>query len=125
WERRREAYVNGEQDRSTATSYFDELRAAVGDETFERYLNAQGLGLNVASIIPGTAAEYAGLQAGDVVQNYNGQRVFTADQLNALTVAGARGESVSIDVLRDGQTVTVTIPRGPIGIQTGGRRRGR
>ncbi|MEM8983551.1 MAG: PDZ domain-containing protein [Pseudomonadota bacterium] len=123
WDRRRAAYLDGSLQTSRRDGYFEELRAALGDDTFERYLSAQGAGMSVSNIIPGTAAEYSGLQTGDVIQAYNGARVYTSEQLNRLTVAGERGESVTIDVLRDGQTVTLSLPRGPIGVQTGGNRR--
>ena len=123
WEQRREAYLAGELDTATENGYFDELRAAIGDDTFERYMAAVGRGLGISAIIPGTAAEYAGIQTGDIIRSYNGERVFTSAHLNTLTVQGERGESVSIEVVRDGEVVAVTIPRGPIGVETGGRQR--
>ncbi len=125
WEQRRQRYLDGELDQNRTGQYFDELRAELGDVAFERYLDAAGFNrqLGISSIIPGTAADYAGLRAGDVIQRYNGERVYTNRDLTTASVAGERGESVSVEVLRDGQLVTLTLPRGPIGVQTGRARR--
>ncbi|MEM1262634.1 MAG: PDZ domain-containing protein [Pseudomonadota bacterium] len=122
WDLRRNMYLEGTLPTPRRDSYFEELRTVLGDESFERYLSAQGMSMSISSVMPGTAAEYSGLRAGDVIQNYNGTRVYSSGQLNRLTVAGERGEPVTIDVLRDGRTVTLSLPRGPIGIQTGRNR---
>ena len=45
-------------------------------------------------------------------------------ELNSLTLEGTPGESIAVEVRRDGQTVQLVIPRGPLGI-TGGGFRGR
>ena len=66
------------------------------------------------------AAQAAGLQTGDEVIAYAGERVFNISDLNQLILEGAPGQTVVVDVLRDGQQIQVYVPRGPIGI-TGGR----
>jgi hypothetical protein len=43
--------------------------------------------------------------------------------LNQLILDGSPGQTVVVDVLRDGQQIQVYVPRGPIGI-TSGRGRG-
>ena len=55
---------------------------------------------------------------------YNGRRIFDMRELNALTLVGTPGESVVIDVRRDGQNLQLVMPRGPLGV-TGGGFRGR
>jgi S1-C subfamily serine protease len=52
---------------------------------------------------------------------YDGQRVFDMTELNELTYAGSRGETVAIDVVRDGQPIQLYVERGPIGVSGGGR----
>ena len=56
--------------------------------------------------------------------NYAGQRVFNVGELNNLTFEGTPGESVVVDVVRDGQQLQLVVPRGPIGIGGGPFRRG-
>ena len=63
-------------------------------------------------------------QPGDEIVAYDGKRVFDVGELNALTLEGTPGESVVVDVRRDGQNVQLVMPRGPLGI-TGGGFRGR
>ena len=46
--------------------------------------------------------------------------MFDLRDLNARTFEGTAGESVAVTVRRDGQTVHLTLPRGPIGITGGG-----
>ena len=72
----------------------------------------------------GQVGRPAGLQPGDEIVSYDGKRVFDMRELNAFTLEGRAGESVVVDVRRDGRTVQLVMPRGPIGI-TGGVIRGR
>jgi S1-C subfamily serine protease len=75
-------------------------------------------------VLPGSPGEKAGLRAGDEVVSYAGQRVFNVGELNSLTFEGTPGESVVVDVVRDGQQLQLVVPRGPIGIGGGAFRRG-
>jgi membrane-associated protease RseP (regulator of RpoE activity) len=98
------------------------LRAELGDADYERYLSAMGrpTSVGVQNVLASSPAERAGLKSGDEVVAYDGKRVFDLRDLNALTFEGTAGESVSVTVRRDGQTVHLTLPRGPIGITGGG-----
>jgi hypothetical protein len=102
------------------------LRAELGDADYERYLQAMGrpTSVGVQGVLASSPAERAGLKAGDEVVAYDGKRVFDLRELNALTYDGTAGESVTVSVRRDGQTVQLVLPRGPLGI-TGGGFRGR
>jgi len=53
-----------------------------------------------------------------------GERVFDIRDLNELTLEGTAGQSVVVEVRRDGQQVQLVMPRGPLGI-SGGFRGGR
>jgi hypothetical protein len=102
------------------------LRAEIGDVEFEQYLEANGRPVNVVigSVLEASPGQRAGLQPGDEIVRYDGQRVFSAQDLNGQTVLGEPGEPVVVDVLRNGNPVQVVLPRGPIGVTTG-RFRGR
>jgi hypothetical protein len=102
------------------------LRTELGDADYERYLTATGrpTSVGVRDVLASSPAEASGLAPGDEIVAYDGKRVFDMRELNALTLEGTAGESVAVDVRRDGQTVRLVMPRGPIGI-TGGGFRGR
>jgi hypothetical protein len=102
------------------------LRTELGDADYERYLTATGrpTSVGVRDVLASSPAEASGLAPGDEIVAYDGQRVFDMRELNALTLEGTAGESVVVDVRRDGRTVRLVMPRGPIGI-TGGGFRGR
>jgi hypothetical protein len=100
------------------------LRSEIGDADYERYLAALGrpTGVGVRDVLASSPAETSGLRAGDQIVAYDGRRVFDMRELDALTLEGTPGESVVVGVLRDGQTLQLVMPRGPIGIFGGGFR---
>ena len=100
------------------------LRAELGEADYERYLTAMGrpASINVTGVLASSPAERSGLQPGDEIVAYDGKRVFDVRELNELTIEGTPGESVVVDVRRDGQNVQLVMPRGPIGIYGGGFR---
>ncbi|HUQ52165.1 MAG TPA: PDZ domain-containing protein [Gammaproteobacteria bacterium] len=102
------------------------LRTELGEADYERYLRAYGrpTAVPVRDVLASSPAERSGLHAGDEIVAYAGKRVFDMRDLNALTLEGTPGESVVLEVRRDGQNVQLVMPRGPIGI-TGGGFRGR
>jgi S1-C subfamily serine protease len=102
------------------------LRAELGDQDYERFLAARGVPtrINIMRVLASSPAQRAGLQQGDEIFAYDGVRVFDIQELNELTVGGTSGESVVVDVRRDGQNLRVVLPRGPIGVLSGGDLRG-
>ena len=102
------------------------LRAELGEADYERYLQAYGrqTTIPVRDVLASSPAERSGLKPGDAIVAYGGKRVFDMRELNELTLEGTAGESVVVEVRRDGQNVQLVIPRGPLGI-TGGGFRGR
>jgi len=98
------------------------LRAELGDADYERYLDAFGqpTSVSVSSVLASSPAEQAGFESGDEIVAYAGQRVFDMRELNQSLLAGEPGESVVVDIVRDGQPMQLVIPRGPLGISGGG-----
>ena len=99
----------------------DQLRQELGDASYERYLDATGqsTSIGVQRVMDGSPGQAAGLQTGDEVIAYAGERVFNISDLNQLILEGAPGQPVVMDVLRDGQQIQLYVPRGPIGITSG------
>lgn len=95
------------------------LRDELGDDTYDRYLYASGQNnrVVVTSVIPGSAADQAGIRVGDMILNYGDSRVFTWPELRKATTEGYRGEYITLNVQRDQQTLSMLVPRGPLGIR--------
>ena len=64
-----------------------------------------------------STAEQYGLQANDRINEYDGQRVFSSQELNELVTQGTPGVPVLVRVQRDEQQLDFYLPRGPIGIR--------
>lgn len=99
------------------------MRAELGDTDYEKYLEGQGrpTSVGVREVLTNSPAQLAGLMPGDEIVAYNGKRVFEMGELTALTYEAAPGETVALEVMRDGQTMQVYVDGGPIGISGGGR----
>ena len=99
---------------------YRELRSEIGDDAYDRMLYALGQANRVVvhDIMQNSSAEQYGLQANDRVYEYDGQRVFTGQELSELvTQGGDAGALVLVRVQRDEQQLDFYLPRGPIGIR--------
>ena len=97
------------------------LRAEVGDAEYEQYLKALGrpTEVSVFSVLADSPAEKAGMKSGDKIISYGGTRVFDMREINPLTLQGTPGESVVVEIEREGRRMQVMVPRGPLGISGG------
>ncbi len=64
--------------------------------------------VSVVTVVEGAAASRAGLRDGDVIVALDGERMTTAGQLVDAIGSTPPGTTVTIDLLRDGQPVTIT-----------------
>jgi serine protease Do len=81
---------------------------AVPREGFEDFGLKSRTGAVVASVLPNSAAQKAGLEPGDVVVEYNGRPVPNRDELVKMVVATKPGTSVPIKIFRNRQERTLT-----------------
>ena len=104
-----------------------EFRADLGEQDYERYLEAtnQSTSIGVSNVLASSPAEIAGMQTGDEIVSYNGERVFNTNDLNRLTNSSDASGNVIVEVIRDGETISLSLPEGPIGITSGRGNRGR
>jgi len=69
-------------------------------------------GAKVASVVPGTAAESAGLKAGDVITQMNGVTIDSSNSLVAAVRGAQVGEKVTFQVVRNASVTSVTATLG-------------
>lgn len=100
------------------------LRAEIGDAEYEHYLEANGRSTSVAvgTVLESSPGQRAGLQPGDEIVAYGGDRVFSYLDLNRATMNTQAGQSVVVDIVRDGVPMQVVVEAGPIGISSRGIR---
>jgi serine protease Do len=60
-------------------------------------------GALIVEVLPGSAAEQAGLKVGDVVLRYNGKPVDASGELAAMVGQSAPGDRVRLEVVREGK----------------------
>ena len=123
----REGWVDTDQYRERLDELAAErvdLREELGDETYDAYLFNVGRNnrVMIESIIPGSVAEAAGAQVGDLIMSYADTRIYRVADVQETTRGGSRGESVEMTLEREGQSVSLSVPRGPLGVSLDGLR---
>lgn len=95
------------------------LRREVGDDGWDWILFATGQPnrVRVQGVLDSSPAADSGLVPGDVILSYGDERIFRPRELKQATREGVPGESIRVDLLRQGQPVSVYVPRGPLGAQ--------
>jgi len=97
------------------------IRDEIGDDAYDHYLFASGQPnrVYVTEALADSPAAEAGLQTSDVIVRYGGTRILTPDDLIAETQVGSPGETVRVDITRNGEPMTLEVPRGPLGLGIG------
>lgn len=81
---------------------------------------ADGLGLKsvngalVASVTPGGPAEKADIKAGDVIVEFNGQKLDAMRQLPRIVAETPIGKDADVTLIRDGKTITTKVKVGEL-----------
>jgi predicted metalloprotease with PDZ domain len=98
------------------------LRNEIGDDAYDRYLFALGQAnrVRVDEVLTQSPAEQAGVQAGDLIVRYGDARLFAPGELVDETRSGTAGETVQLEIIRNGQRLQVSVPRGPLGLRVAG-----
>jgi serine protease Do len=65
-------------------------------------------GALVAKVTPDSAAEKAGIKVGDVILKFNGSPILDAGQLSQRVGVMTPGDKASLEIWRDGKTVSLT-----------------
>ncbi|MBV8810773.1 MAG: Do family serine endopeptidase [Acidobacteriaceae bacterium] len=82
-----------------------------------------GKGALVSTVVPGGPGDKAGLKSGDVVTAIDGKKIENYDELTMDVISHEPGSTVTLDVVRNGQpmTVKVTLGQRPGGVNWGQR----
>src|SRR5918992_736544 len=81
---------------------------------------AEGFGMEkargalVATVIEGSPADEAGIETGDVIIEYNGQRIEESNQLPILVAQTDVGKSARLTVMRDNKQIPITVKIGEL-----------
>jgi S1-C subfamily serine protease len=75
-------------------------------------------GAYVQSIVPGGAAERSGLQVGDLIVSVDGFAVRSFEQLRGIISSYSPGDTVTVEVERDGQPVSIEVTLGTLSSST-------
>lgn len=99
---------------------YGELRDEYGDDGYDWILYASGRTNRVVTglVMGDSPAAHAGLEPGDVIYSYAGTRIFSPRALqDATKSSGMPGDTVAVDVLREGVERRFYVPVGPLGVQ--------
>ncbi len=107
------------EERAKLSSEEGAISDELGEDTYERYLYATGQSnsVSVSSVIRKSPAESSGIEGGDVIYRYAGDRIYDSFDLRNATSEGEAGETVAVEVLRDDAIIELYVPRGPLGVQ--------
>lgn len=94
-----------------------DFRAKIGDEDYDVLLYASGKRnrVVVADVVDRSPGFRAGFEAGDVIIRYDDTRIFRGTEVQRLSSQGRIGESIPVEVLRNGEILRLYIDRGPMG----------
>ena len=83
--------------------------STISDEMVKAFKLNNGDGAAVVSVEPGSAAEKAGIEPGDIILSYNGQRLRQASDLPPLVGMTKPHTKVPLQILRDGKQQTIEV----------------
>ena len=70
-------------------------------------------GLRVASVLPGSGADAAGIRPGDLITRAAGHRIGSVDQLRDVLAGFEPGDALAVTLRRDGRTLDLRVRLGP------------
>jgi len=102
---------------ATGTASHGLLGAMVSDSANSEAAASFSVGAKVIKLTSGGAAEKGGVLEGDIVTKFNGAAITSASELTAAVRQERAGAQATLEVIRDGQTVTLSVVLGDAGNQ--------
>jgi hypothetical protein len=95
------------------------LRSELDEASYDKYLyhSGQNNRVEVSSVMAGSPAESTGFSAGDIILSYDNKKILSWTDIRQATLDGDINSYTNVDVLRDGERITLTVPRGTLGVQ--------
>jgi len=95
------------------------LRSELGDEAYDKYLFAsqQSNRVKISSVMAGSPAESSGFESSDIILSYDGQKILNWADIRRVTLEGDIGSYTNVDILRNGERMSLMVPRGTLGVQ--------
>jgi serine protease Do len=92
--------------------YLGVTRGNLTEDLAKQFKIPDTSGALVQDVTPGGPADKAGLKNGDVIRKLNGQTVENGDRLTAMVTDLNPGTEVKLDIIRDGQPMTIRVTLG-------------
>jgi S1-C subfamily serine protease len=92
----------------------DVIEGIKQEQNLDFQLDENITGVLIVGIMEGTPAEAAGLQPGDVIQAINGTIVDAPEQVQTQVGATEIGETLAIDINREGEELTIEVAPGAL-----------
>ena len=110
--------IEEEELSAEETKIRDRYRTELGDEAYDfmLYAGSEANRVGVVDVMLDSPAQGAGLQPGDIILSYAGERVFDPSDLVRATLEVEPGGTVPIVVLRGGEEHLFSVPTGPLGV---------
>lgn len=127
-ELRYQASQEGWQDSDkyrTAIDFFsdlnEEIKSVTSPAEYDHYLYASGLDnrVIVEQVYSGSQAEALGIQRDDIILKYGSEYIFSMADLIRLTTELKPGQTVLIELMRNGSSLFYSAQSGPLGIEMG------
>ena len=115
---RREGWAGTAQHGQELRALDDELRQELSQAEYDRYLYATGKAnrARVTDVIGRSPADDAGFEPGDTFLSYDGDRVFSIEEIRDRATRSRPGDPIRVEVLRDGERLSLNVPGGPLGL---------
>lgn len=102
---------------ATGTASHALLGAMVTDSANSNATASFSVGAAVVKLTPGGAAEVGGVKVGDIITKFNGAEITTASELTAAVRQEKAGSKATLELLRDGKSMTLNVVLGDAGNQ--------
>ena len=95
------------------------LRTELGDDVYDKYLfeSQQNNRVKVSSVMAGSPAESSGFESNDIILSYDDKKILNWTDIRRVTLEGDIGSYTNITILRNGERMSLMVPRGTLGVQ--------
>ncbi len=84
----------------------------IDHSSYAQYQITDGYGILIADVVKGSAAETAGMQKGMIIRTYQGEKVYTRNQLTRMIRNSTLGDNVLITIWKEGEETSYKVTLG-------------